>query len=70
MSYPRSMTFGSVISLLWLTICLGADELFGKIDFLKEHFKLLIPAVISLSFLPIIISALQQTTPQLTLEQS
>jgi len=66
MPYPRFVLFSSVGSALWVTICLGAGVLFGEMAFVKEHFELVILAVIGLSLLPIVFETLKKKTPQST----
>jgi membrane-associated protein len=66
MHYPRFLAFSSIGSVLWVTICLGAGVLFGEMAFVKEHFELVILAVIGVSLLPIIFEVLRKKTPSST----
>jgi membrane-associated protein len=67
MPYPRFVLFSSVGSALWVTICLGAGVLFGEMEFVKNHFELVVLAVIGLSLLPIVFEALKKKSPQSTM---
>lgn len=59
MPYPRFLTFSSIGSVLWVTICVGAGVQFGEMEFVQKHFELVVLAVIALSLLPIVIEVLK-----------
>jgi membrane-associated protein len=64
MPYLRFVTFSSIGSVLWATICIGAGALFGEMEFVQKHFELVVLAVIALSFLPIAIEILRSKLRQ------
>ena len=59
MDYLRFVTFSSIGSVLWATICIGAGVLFGEMEFVQKHFELVVLAVIALSLLPIVVEVLK-----------
>lgn len=59
MKYRRFMVFNVFGAFLWVGIFVPAGYAFGNIPAVKEHFSLLILAIIGLSVLPIIIKYLQ-----------
>ena len=59
MSYGKFLLYNVVGGALWVGICVGAGYLFGNIPAVKEHFELVVFAIILLSILPILIETIQ-----------
>jgi membrane-associated protein len=55
MRYGQFLLYNVVGGALWVGICVGAGYLFGNIAAVREHFELVIFAIILLSLLPIVI---------------
>ena len=53
MSYARFALFNVVGGVSWILICLIAGRLFGNIPFVKNHFELVVVAIVVISLLPI-----------------
>ena len=56
MSYPIFLLFGIIGAFIWVIICAGAGYLFGNIPWVKEHFELIVLAVIAISILPAVLA--------------
>jgi membrane-associated protein len=54
MSYPRFAFFNVSGGLLWVGLCVGAGYAFGNIPQVKEHFELVVVAIVGISVLPIV----------------
>jgi membrane-associated protein len=52
MYYPRFMIFGVIGAFLWVVVCCGAGYLLADIKMVKEHFELVVIAIICISLLP------------------
>ncbi len=59
MDYHRFVIFGIVGSFLWVGVCCGAGMLFGNIPWVKEHFEIIVLAVIGISIMPAIMAWMQ-----------
>lgn len=59
MRYRQFISFSVVGASLWVGICLGAGYFFGNIQAVKEHFELVIVAIVLISALPMLIEFLQ-----------
>ncbi len=59
MDYRRFFLFGIVGSFLWVFICCSAGFLFGNIEWVKEHFEIIVLAVIGISIAPAIMAWMQ-----------
>ncbi|MBI4239018.1 MAG: DedA family protein [Deltaproteobacteria bacterium] len=57
MHYPRFLTFSVVGTALWVGGFVGAGFGFGNLPTVREHFSLVIFAIIGLSLLPAVITA-------------
>lgn len=53
MNYARFLIFSLIGAILWVFVCVGAGVLLGQIDFVKEHFELVILAIIAVTVLPV-----------------
>jgi membrane-associated protein len=61
---PRQfMTFSAVGAFLWIGILVYGSFIFGNIPFVKQHFSLVIIAIIVLSILPAAIELVRQKLP-------
>lgn len=54
--YPKFIKFNALGGIIWVTLFIVIGYLFGNIPAVKEHFTLIILAIIFLSLLPIIIA--------------
>ncbi len=54
--YPKFIKFNALGGIIWVTLFIIIGYLFGNIPAVKEHFTLIILAIIFLSLLPIIIA--------------
>jgi membrane-associated protein len=59
MDYRKFLGFGIIGSFLWVIICAGAGLLFGNIPWVKEHFEIIVLAVIGISVAPAIFAWMQ-----------
>jgi len=59
MDYHRFVTFGIAGAFLWVIVCCGAGLLFGHLDFVKDHFEIIVLAVIGISIMPAIMAWMQ-----------
>jgi membrane-associated protein len=53
MSYPQFALYNVTGGLLWVSICVGAGYFFGSHPFVKQHFELVVVAIVLISVLPI-----------------
>jgi membrane-associated protein len=54
MTYGRFMSYNVIGGVAWVVICTVAGYLFGQLPFVKEHFELVVLAIIALSLVPAI----------------
>jgi len=59
MDYISFLLYGIIGAFAWVFICAGAGYLFGNMPFVKEHFELIILAVIGISIAPAILAWMQ-----------
>ena len=59
MTYKRFISFSVAGSFLWINICLWAGYFFGGLTFVKEHFSLVVLAIIFISLVPIIVGIIR-----------
>ena len=52
MTYSKFIAYNVIGGLLWVTICLGAGYFFGNLPWVREHFSLVVLAIIIISVLP------------------
>jgi membrane-associated protein len=55
MSYRRFWSFNVVGGIAWVSLCLISGVLFGNIVWVKEHFSVVILAIVAISVLPIFV---------------
>lgn len=55
MPYSKFISFNIIGGVAWVLVCGGAGYFFGNIPQVKQHFELVILAIIVISFLPILI---------------
>lgn len=56
MNYPIFLTYGILGAYIWVGVCAGAGYYFGNMPWVKEHFELIVLAVIGISVLPAILA--------------
>jgi membrane-associated protein len=54
MAYPRFMLYNVLGALLWVTIGLAAGYVFGNIPAVRDHFTLVIVAIVAISLVPVV----------------
>src|SRR4051812_21734552 len=59
MSYPRFLIFSILGACAWVSICITAGFYFGRFDFVRKHFELVVVAIIIISLMPILIEYLR-----------
>jgi membrane-associated protein len=52
MTYGRFMSYNVIGGVAWVTLCTVAGYLFGQLPFVKQHFELVVLAIIALSLVP------------------
>jgi membrane-associated protein len=55
MTYRRFCVYNIVGGMVWVSACLLAGYEFGEVDFVKQHFQLVVLAIVVISILPAII---------------
>ncbi len=58
MRYPRFFLYNCVGGAAWVAICLWSGYLFGQVSWVKEHFELVVVAIVFISVLPMIVEFL------------
>jgi membrane-associated protein len=53
MSYKKFAMFNFIAAFLWVVVCMGAGYGLGNIPWFKEHFELVVLAIIGVSLIPI-----------------
>jgi len=59
MDYIAFLLYGIIGAFMWVFICAGAGYVFGNTQFVKDHFELIILAVIAISISPAAIAWIQ-----------
>ncbi len=59
MSYPRFLAFSLVGAMLWVTVCITAGCLLGKVPFVQKRFEVVVLAIIVISVAPAVIEILK-----------
>jgi membrane-associated protein len=55
MRYRRFFAYNVVGGVAWVLICVFAGRLFGNVEFVKQHFEMVIVAIVLISVLPMVI---------------
>lgn len=59
MDYLAFLLYGIIGAFAWVFLCTGAGMLFGNIPWVKEHFEIIVLAVIGISIAPAIMAWMQ-----------
>ena len=59
MKYVRFISFSALGSAAWITLCIGAGWFLGGIAFVKEHFEIIVIAIILVTLAPSVVHAIQ-----------
>jgi membrane-associated protein len=59
MGYKKFLHYNVIGGVAWITLCLGSGYLFGNIDFVKQHFGLVVLAIVGISILPAVVEYLK-----------
>lgn len=54
MRYRKFLAYNAIGGISWVTIFLSIGYLFGNLPFVKEHFSLVVLAIIAISVLPVV----------------
>lgn len=55
MTYRRFLAFSATGAVLWVSTMIGAGVVFGQFKFVKEHFDLVVVAIVAISLLPMLV---------------
>ncbi len=72
MSYGYFISYNVFGGIAWVALFTGAGYLFGNIPFIREHFSLVVLAIVIVSVMPMVVEAIRSrrdskpTTPTLT----
>ena len=58
MNYFRFLVFSLIGALAWVTICVSAGYYFGRTEFVRQHFEVVIVAIVVISVLPMAVEYL------------
>jgi len=64
MTYGRFIAYSVAAAAIWVTACVGAGYLFGSREFVRDHFTLVVLAVIFISVLPALIEVVRHRRKQ------
>jgi membrane-associated protein len=70
MNYLRFFIYNVIGGIAWVIICVLAGYAFGQVDFVKEHFEVVIIAIIIISVIPIGIEFLLEQRRSRALKKS
>lgn len=59
MKWLRFVSFSTLGSIAWITLCIGAGRLLGGIPFVQEHFELIVIAIILVTLSPTAVHAIR-----------
>ena len=59
MSYPRFLTFSILGGILWVAVCVSAGYTLAGVKFIREHFDLVVVAIVTISVMPMVIEYLR-----------
>lgn len=59
MNYPKFVGFGMIGAAFWVLVCTTAGYAFGNIPWVKEHFEIIVLAVIAISIMPAVMAWVQ-----------
>jgi len=55
MSYPRFLTFSILGSVMWVAICMTAGYTLANVQFIRQHFDLVVVAIVGISVMPMVV---------------
>jgi membrane-associated protein len=58
MRYARFFLYNVVGAVAWVALCLGAGVVFGQMEWVKEHFEVVVVAIVVISVLPMAVELL------------
>jgi membrane-associated protein len=58
MRYPRFFLYNCVGAVAWVAICLWSGYFFGELPWVKQHFELVVVAIVLISVLPMVVEFL------------
>ncbi len=59
MNYAKFIVYNVVGGVAWVALCVGSGYVFGNNDFVKEHFSLIILAIVLISVMPMVVEYLR-----------
>lgn len=60
MTYSHFFAYNVIGGIAWVSLFVTAGYFFGRISFVKEHFSLVIVAIVAISVLPMVLKALSE----------
>jgi membrane-associated protein len=58
MRYPRFFAYNVVGAVAWVLVCVLSGVWFGKLEFVKQHFELVLVAIVLISVMPMVVELL------------
>ena len=68
MKWTRFVAFSALGSAAWITLSVGAGYFLGGIPFVKEHFEVIVIAIILVTLAPTVIHTIQSRTARKNLD--
>ncbi|MCL2341854.1 MAG: VTT domain-containing protein [Firmicutes bacterium] len=59
MNYKKYFIYNSIGGILWVLLFLNLGYFFGRVPLVKDHFSLIIVAIVIISFIPVIYGAMK-----------
>jgi membrane-associated protein len=59
MNYARFLTFSVFGAVLWISVCVTAGYTLANVKFIREHFDLVVVAIVFISVLPMVVEYLR-----------
>lgn len=60
MNYPKFITYNMLGGFMWVTLFLGGGYFFGGLPFIKQHFSIVVIAIIIISVIPAIATFIKE----------
>jgi membrane-associated protein len=64
MSYPKFFIYNAIGAVAWVSLCVTCGKYFGQLEFVKNHFEMVIIAIVLISVLPVVIEYLRERAKQ------
>lgn len=60
MNYPKFIAYNMLGGFMWVTLLLGGGYFFGGLPFIKQHFSIVVIAIIVISVIPAIVTFIKE----------